>query len=66
MTDTQLERRPTLAQGEELNGIGLWRALFVENMGGSVEMQRNERAYFSNFPKCVKHEDLQVHLRQWQ
>ena len=38
MTNTQLRRRLALAQGEEFNGIELWRSLFVEYMGGSIEM----------------------------
>ena len=66
MTNNQLRRRLALAQGEEFNGIELWRALFVEYMGGSIEMQKCERAYFINFPKCAKDEELQGHLQQWQ
>ena len=66
MNDTQLERRLTLAGGEEFNGIELWRSWFVENIGGSIEMQKNERAYFINFPKCTRDEDLQAHLNQWK
>ena len=66
MTNTQLRRRLALAQGEEFNGIELWRALFLEYMGGSIEMQKSERAYFINFPKCQKDEDLQGHLQEWQ
>ena len=56
----------TLAGGEEFNGIELWRSWFVENIGGSIEMQKNERAYFINFPKCTRDEDLQAHLNQWK
>ena len=30
MNDTQLGRRLTITQGEDYNGLELWRALFVE------------------------------------
>ena len=65
MTDTQLNRRLTLAQGEAYNGTEVWRALFHEYSGGSNEMKKNERSYFINFPKCVRDEDLHAHLQQW-
>ena len=60
-----MSRRLTLTNGEEFNGLDLWRALFVENMGGSIEMTVNERTFFINFPKCLKDEDLQAHVGQW-
>ena len=59
MTNKQLRRRLALAQSEEFNGVELRRSLFVEYMGGSIEMQKSERAYFINCPKCQKDEDLQ-------
>ena len=65
MTDAQLNRRLTLSNGADFNGIELWRALFVENIGGSIEMSNNERQYFISFPQCQKHEELQAHLGQW-
>ena len=65
MTNGQLDRRITLASGEEYNGVELWRALFVEYHGGSVEMSKCERGYFINFPKCAKDEELQGHVQQW-
>ena len=34
---TMLGRMSTLAGGEEFNGMELWRALFVEYRGGSVD-----------------------------
>ena len=65
MNNTQLDRRITLASGEEYNGVELWRALFTEYHGGSVEMSKCERGYFINFPRCTKDEDLQGHVQQW-
>ena len=66
MNDTMLGRTATLAGGEEFNGFELWRALFVEFRGGSVEMTCNERGFFIDFPKCSKDEDLQNHIVQWK
>ena len=66
MNDTMLGRMATLAGGEEFNGFELWRALFVEFRGGSVEMTCNERGFFIDFPKCSKDEDLQNHIVQWK
>lgn len=65
MNNVQLDRRITLASGEEYNGVELWRALFTEYHGGSIEMSKCERGYFINFPRCVKDEDLQGHVQQW-
>ena len=66
MNDTMLGRMATMAGGEEFNGFELWRALFVEFRGGSVEMTCNERGFFIDFPKCTKDEDLQNHIVQWK
>ena len=66
MNDTMLGRMATMAGGEEFNGFELWRALFVEFRGGSVEMTCNERGFFIDFPRCTKDEDLQNHIVQWK
>ena len=34
MANAQLRRRLSLAQGEEFNGVELWRSQFVEYVGG--------------------------------
>ena len=65
MTDTLFGRRLTLTCGEEFNGLELWRALWMENHGGSVEMKVSERNFFINFPKCAREDELQTHLGQW-
>ena len=65
LTDSQLNRRTNLTLGEEFNGLELWRALCMENCGGSAEMATNERGFFIDFPKCERAIDLRVHLGQW-
>ena len=65
MSDSLFGRRLTLAGGQECNGLELWRALYMENMGGSVEMKVAERSCFINFPQCAKEDELQTRLGQW-
>ena len=65
MTDTLFGRRLTLTCGEEFNGLELWRALWMENHGGSVEMKVHERNFFIHFPKCAREDEIQTHLGQW-
>ena len=65
LTDNQLLRRSTLTLGQEFNGLELWRALYMENCGGSAEMITTERAFFIDFPKCERATDLQIHLGTW-
>ena len=43
MNDAMLGRMETLAQGEETNGVELWRALYAEYIGGSTEMSVSAR-----------------------
>ena len=65
LTDSQLLRRTTLTLGQEFNGLELWRALYMENCGGSAEMVTTERSFFIDFPKCERATDLQNHLGTW-
>ena len=65
MSDTLFGRRLTLTGGEEFNVLELWRALYTENMGGSIEMKVAERNFFISFPACPKQDELQNHLGQW-
>ena len=65
LVDTQLSRRTTLVMGEEFNGIELWRSLFRESCGGSVQLSNMERSHFIAFPRCDKAADLSIHLGQW-
>ena len=51
--------------GEEFNGLELWRTLFRENCGGSVQLANLERGHFIAFPKCDKASELRIHLGQW-
>ena len=62
LNDTMLGRMQTMAQGEEFNGIELLRAIYLEFMGGSVEMNVTERGFFIDYPTCSKDEDLQNHI----
>ena len=64
LNDTQIERRGTLCMGEEFNGLELWRTLFRENCGGSVQLANLERGHFIAFPKCDKASELRIHLGQ--
>ena len=64
-SDALFGRRLTLAGGQEFNRLKLWRALYMENMAGSVEMKVAERICFINFPQCAKEDELQTHLGQW-
>ena len=54
-----------ITAGEEFNGFELWRHLFQQNSGGSAQLENLERAYFVDFPKCERLQDLQPHLAQW-
>ena len=65
MSDTLFGRRMTLTGGEEFNVLELWRAMYMENMGGSIEMKVAERNFFINVPQCTKEDQLQTHLGQW-
>ena len=65
LTDTQLDRRMALVQGEEFNGIEFWRALYQENIGGSVQLAAMEHSHFISFPKCSSATGLHAHLGQW-
>ena len=62
VNDTVLSRRKVYTQGEEWNGIELWRAMFVEGKGGSVTVTVTGQTGFHNFPKCQKTEQLQLHV----
>ena len=65
LTDSQLTNRVTLVGGQEFNGLEHWRALYLQNCGGSSEMANAERGFWIEFPKCDKATDLQAHLAQW-
>ena len=54
MSDSLFGRQLTLAGDKEFNGLELWRVLYMENMGRSVEMkvaERNVFIIFLNVPK---------------
>ena len=63
--DDMMRRRLTLTNGQDYNGLELWRALFAENNGGSTELAVLERGWFIDFPKCDKPSDLQPHMSAW-
>ena len=65
LTDIQLTDRATLSGGQEFNGLEHWRALFLQNCGGSSEMANAERGFWIAFPKCEKSTELHKHLSQW-
>ena len=43
MSDTMFGRRMTLTGGEEFKGLELGRAMYMDNMGGSIGMKVAER-----------------------
>ena len=65
LTDNQLTNRSTLVGGQEFNGLEHWRALYLQNCGGSSEMANAERGFWIDFPKCERSTDLHAHLTQW-
>ena len=65
LSDDIMRRRMTLTNGQDYNGLELWRALYAENNGGSTELAVLERGWFIDFPKCDKPHELQPHLSAW-
>ena len=65
LDDNMLSRRMIITAGEEFNGFELWRHLFQQHSGGSAQLENLKRAYFVDFPKCERLQDLQPHLAQW-
>ena len=55
-----------VAASETLNGLELWRRLFVENDGGAVETQVQERDCFIRFPQCPDPKYLNEYLNTWE
>ena len=66
VNDSVHERRLTLTQNEEDNGIELWRSLFIENEGGSEQVELGGMASLHAFPQCPSMTDLQHWIGQWQ
>ena len=54
-----------LVDGEELNGMELWRVLFVQNEGGAHEVEIADLGALQAFPQCPSGNDLQQYLGEW-
>ena len=65
MTDAIHPRRQALAAGEDGNGLELWRALYYQYEGGSVQVHLQGIRSFHSSPQCKRLQDLNVHIGQW-
>ena len=63
--DTVLARRLVYTNGEDWNGLELWRALYIEGKGGSTKVNVTGQTQFHNFPQCKSIANLQIHVGQW-
>ena len=66
VTDLIHSRRIQLTLGDDMNGLELWRALYIKHKGGAEQMTLAGMGTFLNFPKCSNLESLQGHVGEWQ
>ena len=66
MENTMYNRRAALANGEEKNGIELWRRLFSDNEGGGEQVETCGVRDLHGFPSCTRVEDLANYVGEWQ
>ena len=59
-------RRATLVDGEEGNGLELWRKLYMENEGGAEQVHLAGLARFLTFEKCPHKTKLSTYLGEWE
>ena len=59
-------RRTQLTQGDEFNGIELWRSLYIKHKGGAEQMTLAGMGTFLSFPKCPGMDQIQSHVGEWQ
>ena len=51
---------------EELNGLELWRRLYVDSEGGAVEVEIQDSDCFLRFPECKDIRHLNEYLNTWE
>ena len=64
-SDTYM-RRPQLVDGEEGNGIELWRKLYLQNEGGAEQVYLMGLNRFMTFQKCPHRNQLATYLGEWE
>ena len=60
ITDTMYYSRTTLTNGEDGNGVELWRALYIQNEGGADQAEVGGMNDFHTFPQCTNVANLQT------
>ena len=59
------DRRLQLTNGEDFNGLELWRRLFLENQGGAEHVMLAGIRRLHRFPRCPSKAKLGGYLREW-
>ena len=65
ISDTMYHSRTTLTNGEDNNGVELWRALYIQNEGGADQAEVGGMNDFHTFPQCTDVANLQTWIGQW-
>ena len=55
----------SLVDGQELNGLELWRVLWATMEGGASEVEVADLGALHNFPSCTSNEHLPRFLGEW-
>ena len=66
LADVVYDRRLQLTNGEDCNGIELWRKLFRENEGGAEQVTLSGLKRLHRFPECPSKELLGHYLGEWR
>ena len=59
------DRRLQLTNGEDCNGLELWRRLYLENKGGAEHVMLAGISRLHRFPKCPHKTKLGGYLGEW-
>ena len=54
-----------LVDGQELNGLELWRILWVTMEGGASEVELSDLGALHDFPACGSSSHLPMYLGEW-
>ena len=55
----------SLVGGQELNGLELWRILWIQNEGGAQEVEVADLGALHTFPTCDSGTNLSAYLGEW-
>lgn len=59
------DRRLQLTNGEDCNGLELWRRLFIEHQGGAEQSMMAGIQSVHRFPRCPHESNLGGYLGEW-